>query len=179
MDNVIAAMEASHPHLTTQRTFYVAISRARDHAELVTDDAARLSQHLEKATGEHVTALDAVKKYVTFEVVIGDEKHQEHAAGRDRRAQEAAHGRDVAREDAPSHDPDPEPARKVDREATRESVERDDDRHQRAHRPGDPVRKGEREPEPSRAPEREPGHQAEKDTREKKIELDFELELEL
>ena len=100
VDNVIAAMEANHPHLTTQRTFYVAISRARDRAELVTDDAARLSQHLEKATGERITALDAVKKYVTMEVVIGDEKHREHAAGRDRRAQEAAHGRDVAREDS-------------------------------------------------------------------------------
>ena len=179
VDNVIAAMEASHPHLTTQRTFYVAISRACDRAELVTDDAARLSQHLEKATGEHVTALDAVKKYVTLEVVIGDEKHQEHAAGCDRRAQEAAHSRDVAPEDSPPRDPERELARKVEREATRESVERDDDRHERVHRPDDPVRKGEREPEPPRAPERDPAHQAEKDTREKKIELDFELELEL
>ena len=179
VDNVIAAMEANHPHLTTQRTFYVAISRARDRAELVTDDAARLSQHLERATGEHVTALDAVKKYVTFEVVIGDEKHQEHAAGRDQRAQGAAHGRDVAREDSPSRDPEREPARKVEREATRESVERDDDRHERAHQPDDPVRKREREPEPSRAPERDPAHRAEKDSKEKKIELDFELELEL
>ena len=179
VDNVIAAMEANHPHLTTQRTFYVAISRARDRAELVTDDAARLSQHLERATGEHVTALDAVKKYVTFEVVIGEEKHQEHAAGRDRRAQEAAHGRDVVREDSPLRDPEREPARKVEREATRESGERSDDRHEPAHRPDDPVRKDEREPEPLRTPERDSVHQAEKDSREKKIELDFELELEL
>ena len=179
VDNVIAAMEANHPHLTTQRTFYVAISRARDRAELVTDDAARLSQHLERATGEHVTALDAVKKYVTFEVVIGDEKHQEHVAGRDRRVHEAVHGRDVAREDSPSSDPEREPARKVEREATRESVEHDDDRHERAHQPDDPVRKGEREPEPSRAPERDSAHQAEKDSKDKKPELDFELELEL
>ena len=178
VDNVIAAMEANHPHLTTQRTFYVAISRARDRAELVTDDAAGLSQHLEKATGEHVTALDAVKKYVTMEVVIGDEKHQEHAAGRDRRAQEAAHGRDVAREDSPSRDPEREPERTVEREATQESVERTDDRHEPAHRPDDPVRKGEREPEPSRTPERDPAHQTEKDPKEKKPELDFELELE-
>ena len=179
VDNVIAAIEANHPHLTTQRTFYVAISRARDRAELITDDAARLSQHLERATGEHVTALDAVKKYVTFEVVIGDEKQQEHAAGRDRRAQEAAHGRDVGREDTPTRDPEREPARKVEREATRESVERDDDRQERAHRQDDPVRKGEREPEPSRTPERDPARQAEKDSKEKKVELDFELELEL
>ena len=30
VDNVIAAMEARHPHLTTQKSFYVEISRARD-----------------------------------------------------------------------------------------------------------------------------------------------------
>ena len=32
VDNVIAAMEARHPHLTTQKSFYVEISRARDRA---------------------------------------------------------------------------------------------------------------------------------------------------
>ena len=39
VDNVIAAMEANHPQLTTAKSFYVEISRARDRAELVTDDA--------------------------------------------------------------------------------------------------------------------------------------------
>ena len=43
VDNVIAAMEAKHPNLTTQKSFYVEISRARDRAELVTDDAAELA----------------------------------------------------------------------------------------------------------------------------------------
>ena len=61
VDNVIAAMEASHPHLTTQKSFYVEISRARDRAELVTDDAARLKEHLEQATGERVSALEGVQ----------------------------------------------------------------------------------------------------------------------
>ena len=42
VDNVIAAIEAGHPHLTTQKSFYVEISRARERAELVTDDAAEL-----------------------------------------------------------------------------------------------------------------------------------------
>ena len=41
--HVIAAMEANHPHLTTQKSLYVEISRARDRAELVTDDAERLA----------------------------------------------------------------------------------------------------------------------------------------
>ena len=39
VDNVIAAMEARHKHLTTQKSFCVEISRARDRAELVTDNA--------------------------------------------------------------------------------------------------------------------------------------------
>ena len=37
-DTVIVAMKANHPNRTTQKTFYVEISRARHHAELVTDD---------------------------------------------------------------------------------------------------------------------------------------------
>ena len=32
VDNVITAMEARHPHLTNQKSFYVEISRARDRA---------------------------------------------------------------------------------------------------------------------------------------------------
>ena len=60
VDTVIAAMEANHPHLTTQKTLYVEISRARDRAELVTDDRAELQKRLEAATGERIAALDAV-----------------------------------------------------------------------------------------------------------------------
>ena len=37
-----AAKEANHPQLTTAKEFYVDISRARDRAELVTDDAQTL-----------------------------------------------------------------------------------------------------------------------------------------
>ena len=51
VDNVIAVMEANHPHLTTQKSFYVEISRARHRAELVTDDAKALCDRLEAATG--------------------------------------------------------------------------------------------------------------------------------
>ena len=60
VDNVIAAMEANHPHLTTQKSFYVEISRARYRAELVTDDAARLRERLEATTGERIAALEAI-----------------------------------------------------------------------------------------------------------------------
>ena len=61
VDTVIAAMEANHPHLTTQKSFYVEISRARDRAELVTDDREALKERLEAATGERIAALEAVE----------------------------------------------------------------------------------------------------------------------
>ena len=64
VDNVIAAMEADHPHLTTQKSFYVEISRARDRAELVTDDAERLRERLETATGERISALEGIAPVV-------------------------------------------------------------------------------------------------------------------
>ena len=60
VDTVIAAMEAKHPNLTTQRMLYVEISRAHDRAELVTDDRAALREQLEAATGERIAALEAV-----------------------------------------------------------------------------------------------------------------------
>ena len=60
VDNVIAVMEANHPHLTTQKSFYVEISRARHRAELVTDDAGALRERLEAATGERVSALEGM-----------------------------------------------------------------------------------------------------------------------
>ncbi len=64
VDNVIAAMEANHPHLTTGKSFYVEISRARDRAELVTDDAAALKERLEAVTGERISALEGIGESV-------------------------------------------------------------------------------------------------------------------
>ena len=60
VDNVIAAIEANHPNLTNQKMLYVEISRARDCAELVTDDKAALKEQLEALTGERIAALEAV-----------------------------------------------------------------------------------------------------------------------
>ena len=60
VNRVIAAMEAEHAHLTTQKTFYVEISRARLHAELVTDDRRALRERLEAVTGERIAALEAI-----------------------------------------------------------------------------------------------------------------------
>ena len=60
VDTVIAAIEANHPNLTNQKMLYVEISRARDRAELVTDDRAALKEQLEALTGERIAALEAL-----------------------------------------------------------------------------------------------------------------------
>ena len=60
VDNVIAVTEAKHPKLSTQKGFYVEISRARHNAELVTDDAKTLRETLEAATSERVSALEEI-----------------------------------------------------------------------------------------------------------------------
>ena len=73
VDNVIAAMEANHPHLTTQKSFYVEISRARHRAELVTDDRKALGKQLEQATGERVAALEAVEPAPRADPGVGRE----------------------------------------------------------------------------------------------------------
>ena len=64
VDNVIAALQANHPQLTTAKAFYVEISRARDRAELVTDDAQALKERLEAVTGERVSALEGIGESV-------------------------------------------------------------------------------------------------------------------
>ena len=51
-------------HLTTQKSFYVEISRARDRAEFVTDDKAALREQLEGVTGERISALEGIGEAV-------------------------------------------------------------------------------------------------------------------
>ena len=96
VDTVIAAMEANHPHLTTQKTLYVEISRARHRAELVTDDRDRLRERLEGATGERIAALESVES--------GPEKRQDF--GREaERGQEHIEGPGVEELPVPAMDP--------------------------------------------------------------------------
>ena len=96
VDTVIAAMEANHPHLTTQKTLYVEISRARDRAELVTDDRNALRERLEAATGERIAALEAVERERTKLPETGpdasqDRKREGHAAEAQERKLEKIH----------------------------------------------------------------------------------------
>ena len=81
VDRVIAVMEAKHPKLSTQKSFYVEISRARHSAELVTDDAKELRETLEAATGERVSALEgigAAEKALAEEKARGGGKERGH-----------------------------------------------------------------------------------------------------
>jgi len=81
VDHIIAAMEANHPHLTTQKSFYVEISRARHRAELVTDDREALKARLESATGERIAALEAIGNDHAKAPESGREVDRETAAG--------------------------------------------------------------------------------------------------
>ena len=108
VDNVIAAMEARHPHLTTQKSFYVEISRARDRAELVTDDAAELRVQLQAATGERIAALESIGE-MKREV---PERSVEAALGTERRVDRGAApgtAKDRGTEGTPSKSPAKEP----------------------------------------------------------------------
>ena len=108
VDNVIAAMEARHPHLTTQKSFYVEISRARDRAELVTDDAAELRAQLQAATGERIAALEGIGEMKRE----APERSAEAAPGMERPADRGAGSgtaKDRGTETTPSKSPAKEP----------------------------------------------------------------------
>ena len=90
VDQIVAAMPTGNPDLTNQRAFYVAISRARDGAELVTDDAWKLSDQLERATGERVAALDGAAMEAAHETVFGLESTLERDGDQEARAIDGA-----------------------------------------------------------------------------------------
>ena len=128
VDNVIAVMEAKHPKLSTQKSFYVEISRARHNAELVTDDAKELRETLEAATGERVSALEgigAAEKAFAEDKAHGDRK--ERARGLERmlerpagtQGEAADRGREPEREKAP----EPERAAELDKSRGTRGIE--------------------------------------------------------
>ena len=105
VDNVIAAMEANHPQLTTAKAFYVEISRARDRGELVTDDAKALRERLETVTGERISALEGIGE--TVQPVHGRERGKDGKAspGLEQRSAERETGPTVTRERTPEPGP--------------------------------------------------------------------------
>ena len=172
VDRIIAAMPSGHAHLTTQKAFYVAISRARDSAELVTDDARRLADRLEKATGERVAALDAAKKYVVLGVEIGGEPSLERGDSRARK------GRDVperVREPDRNGEHEQRAERETGHERDRKSPGRAEER-KRADRASDRRGPGiERGGDRSHEPQRDPGHEKTQEPNRKSVDMDFGL----
>ncbi len=104
VDNVIAAMEAKHPNLTTQKSFYVEISRARDRAELVTDDARALKEQLEAVTGERMAALEGIgeAKREELEKTTEPPPKEELASSKEPEAQQTRDHPDTAMESPPT-----------------------------------------------------------------------------
>ena len=67
VERIVAVMPSGNVNLVNQMSVYVAISRARDRADLVTDDPKRLADQRARATGERVAALDALAKQAALE----------------------------------------------------------------------------------------------------------------
>ena len=68
-------------HNIAEVTLYVEISRARDRAELVSDDKAALRETLEAVTGERIAALEAVGGEKAKERVVADESGRDVEKG--------------------------------------------------------------------------------------------------
>ncbi|MDE0334330.1 MAG: AAA family ATPase, partial [Defluviicoccus sp.] len=109
VDNVIAAMEANHPNLTTAKAFYVEISRARDRAELVTDDAAALKERLEAVTGERISALEGIGESVRREHGKDAGKALDKEGSGARSTAPSSPDREIGRESPERKAPEPEP----------------------------------------------------------------------
>lgn len=61
-DNVILVLDAKNDRMTTEKAFYVGLSRMRLDVQIVTDDAEQLRDTLERNSGEKIAALDLVQE---------------------------------------------------------------------------------------------------------------------
>ncbi|WP_323039464.1 AAA family ATPase [Gemmobacter sp.] len=73
VDRIIVGMMARE-RLSTQKSFYVGLSRARDEVMLITTKASELADRIQKQTGERPAALDA------YEQRLRDEAREREAA---------------------------------------------------------------------------------------------------
>ena len=171
VDRIVAAMPAGNPNLTNQKAFYVAISRARDHAELVTDDARKLSEQLERATGERISALDGVAKEAAREVELGLEPPEERDTG---------HVDRIDREHETELQPDAghggghQPWHELDWDDDLKSPARSAGRDADGLESWETDREVEPEEDRSRGPERDPVQETTLDPEEKSIDMDLE-----
>ena len=176
VDRIIAAMPANHPKLTTRKSFYVAISRARDRAELVTDDAKRLADHLEKATGERIAALDAMAKHADLEAVRAGELPLERYGGRDWGMRDATDRvREIERNVDRSRKREHRAGHEIDGERDRKSPERAAERGRTAKDSSNRDRESGQERIEPRGPERDSGHEKTPEPKQKSVDMDLGL----
>ena len=172
VDGIVAAMPTGNPDLTNQRALYVAISRAPDHAGLVTDDAGKLSDQLERATGERVAALDGVAKAAAHEAAFGLEPSQDRDAGH---ADRMDRGHETELQTDREHEPEHRPWHELDRDLDPESAEPSAG----GDRPGLESEEKDREVEPeddrSGGPERDSVQEETLDAEEMSRDMDLEL----
>ena len=71
-DAVIAVLDADHGSIGGQASFYVELTRARDNAVLLTDDRDQLVEALETASGDELSALEAIGGQFCDEDVMHD-----------------------------------------------------------------------------------------------------------
>ncbi len=114
VDNVIAAMEANHPHLTTAKAFYVEISRARDRAELVPDDAKALRERLETVTGERISALEGIGESVRPEPELDVKAPLEREMPERELADSSSPGMKTGREMPRTKAPEPDRGKRIE-----------------------------------------------------------------
>ncbi|MYE01804.1 MAG: hypothetical protein F4Y03_11105, partial [Alphaproteobacteria bacterium] len=91
-DNVIAVLDSGHGALTDQATFYVELTRARDRVVVLTDNREDLMAALEAATGERVSALEAVGEDPAVGIMDREELWPQLSAWRAHEARAAAAG---------------------------------------------------------------------------------------
>ena len=168
VDGIVAAMPTGNPDLTNQRAFYVAISRARDYAELVTDDARKLSGQLERATGERIAALDGVAQEAAFGLEPSQDRDAGHAGRMDR-------GHETELPPDREHGGEHRPWHELDWDLDPELAERGAG----GDRPGLETEEKDREVEPeddrSGGPERDSVQEETLDLEERSVDRDLEL----
>ena len=72
------SQRGAYPRLTGQKSFNVEISRTRDRADLVPNDAAELRAQLQAVTGERIAALEGIG-----EAARGAEDQRDRSVGPD------------------------------------------------------------------------------------------------
>ncbi len=91
MDRIVAAMPADNSRLTTQKAFYVPISRSRNRAGLVADGARKRAGQLQGAAVECVAALDGLAPQAAHKTAFRIGNRAEREIGRVPEATEHGH----------------------------------------------------------------------------------------